>query len=145
MTWWAWAIAGAILLGAELGFIDAQFYLVFVGISALIVAVVTLVVPTTPEWVEWALFAVLAIVTIATFRRTIYNRLRQDVASPVRHGPSGEILTLPGRLAPGESCQLEYRGVYWTATNGSDGPIEAGSQARIARVQGLALIVEPVA
>lgn len=145
MTWWAWAIAGAILLGAELGFIDAQFYLVFVGISALTVGAVTLVVPSTPEWAEWALFAVLAILTISTFRRMIYNRLRQGAPNPVRHGPAGEVLTLPTRLAPGESCQLEYRGAFWTATNGSSGPLEAGTHARIARVHGLALIVEPVA
>ena len=143
MTWWAWAIAGAIMLGAELGFIDAQFYLVFVGISALIVGAVTFLMPWTPEWVDWALFAALAILTISTFRRMIYNRLRQDAPYPVRHGPAGEVLTLPSRLAPGESCQLEYRGAYWTATNGSAGPIEAGSQARITRVHGLALIVGP--
>ena len=67
MTWWAWAIAGAILLGAELGFIDAQFYLVFVGVSALIVGAVALVMPSMPTWVEWALFTVLAILTVTTF------------------------------------------------------------------------------
>jgi membrane protein implicated in regulation of membrane protease activity len=141
MNWWAWAIAGAILLGAELGFIDAQFYLVFVGVSALIVGAVTLLVPTTPTWVEWALFAVLAILTVSTFRRIIYARLRRDAPSPVRHGPAGDVLTLPSRLAPGESCQVEYRGSHWTATNGSSEAVEAGSRVRITHVQGLALIV----
>ena len=36
MEWWAWIAAGAILLGSELAFVDAQFYLVFVGASALV-------------------------------------------------------------------------------------------------------------
>lgn len=36
MTWWGWVIGGAILLGAELAFVDAQFYLVFVGTAAII-------------------------------------------------------------------------------------------------------------
>ncbi len=143
MTWWAWAIAGAILLGAELGVIDAQFYLVFVGVSALITGGVALLIPSIPTWAEWALFAALAILTVSTFRRAIYDRLRQGAPNPVRHGPAGEVLTLPTRLEPGESCQLEYRGSYWTATNGSDAPVEAGARARIARVHGLALIVEP--
>ena len=37
MSWWGWVIAGAILLGAELAFVNAQFYLVFVGSAAIVV------------------------------------------------------------------------------------------------------------
>ena len=33
MEWWAWIAVGAILLGSELAFVNAQFYLVFVGAS----------------------------------------------------------------------------------------------------------------
>jgi len=35
MHWWAWIAVGAILLGSELAFIDAQFYMVFVGARGL--------------------------------------------------------------------------------------------------------------
>ena len=34
MTWWGWMILGAVMLGAELFAVDAQFYLVFLGVSA---------------------------------------------------------------------------------------------------------------
>ena len=37
MTWWGWIIAGAILLGAELAFVSAQFYLVLIGSAAILV------------------------------------------------------------------------------------------------------------
>ena len=37
MDWWAWIAVGAILLGSELAFVDAQFYLVFIGASAFVV------------------------------------------------------------------------------------------------------------
>ncbi|MBT8091090.1 MAG: hypothetical protein KJO01_12870 [Gammaproteobacteria bacterium] len=37
MTWWGWMILGAVLPGAELIAIDAQFYLLFLGISAALV------------------------------------------------------------------------------------------------------------
>lgn len=37
MTWWSWMILGAVILGAELFAIDAQFYLVFPGISVAII------------------------------------------------------------------------------------------------------------
>ena len=43
MTWWAWMILGAVLFGAELFAIDAQFYLVFLGLSAAIVGLMSLV------------------------------------------------------------------------------------------------------
>ena len=42
MEWWAWIAVGAVLLGSELGIVDAQFYLVFVGASALVVGLLDL-------------------------------------------------------------------------------------------------------
>ena len=42
MYWWAWIAVGAILLGSELAFVDAQFYLVFVGASAFVVGMLQL-------------------------------------------------------------------------------------------------------
>ena len=42
MQWWAWIAVGAILLGSELTFVNAQFYLVFVGASALVVGILAL-------------------------------------------------------------------------------------------------------
>ena len=34
MPWWGWITIGAILLGSEMLLIDAQFYLVFLGLAA---------------------------------------------------------------------------------------------------------------
>ena len=143
MMWWAWVVGGAILLGAELAFIDAQFYLVFVGVSAIVVGAVALALPSSATWLHWALFAVLAIVSVSSFRRSIYARLRRDMPSAVQRGPAGDLVTLPDALAPGASCQIEYRGSHWTATNGSPHSIAAGAQVRITRVQGLSLVVQP--
>jgi membrane protein implicated in regulation of membrane protease activity len=42
MEWWGWMILGAMLLGAELTFLDAAFYLVFLGIAAAITGLVLL-------------------------------------------------------------------------------------------------------
>ena len=49
MTWWTWMILGAVLLGAELFAIDAQFYLVFLGVSAAIVGFASLFGLALPE------------------------------------------------------------------------------------------------
>ena len=140
MEWWAWILVGAILLGAELAFIDAQFYLVFVGASALVVGFLAVAGLALAVWLQWLIFAVLAAASMLTFRRRIYERMRRGLPA-VKGGPAGEIVTLPTALPPGETCRLEYRGGSWSAVNGGASPIVAGAKARIDRVDGLTLIV----
>jgi inner membrane protein len=140
MSWWSWIIAGAILLGAEMGFVNAQFYLVFVGSAALVVGLISVLIPSLALWAQWAIFAVLAILSMVMFRRRIYQRLRGN-APNVRIGPAGGVITLPATLAPGASCQAEYGGSYWTIRNDSEQQITSGTRARIASVQGLTLLV----
>jgi len=141
MTWWAWMIAGAILLGAELALVNAQFYLVFVGSAAVLVGLATLVVPL-PEWLQWGLFAVLALVSMVTFRSRIYHRFHAELP-PVNTGPAGGVITLREPLGAGESCQAEYGGSFWTVRNDSDTAIPSGSRARIVSVRDLTLLVRP--
>jgi membrane protein implicated in regulation of membrane protease activity len=140
MEWWAWILVGAILLGSELSFVDAQFYLVFVGASAFVVGMLQLTGLGMPEWLQWLVFAVLAATSVFTFRRRIYERLRRKLPA-MKGGPAGEVVTLPIELPPGESCRLEYRGGSWSAVNGGHAVIAAGARARIARVDGLTLVV----
>jgi hypothetical protein len=140
MSWWSWVVGGAILLGAELAFVDAQFYLVFVGAAAIIVGLIA-AVSEIAAWAQWLVFAILAIVSMVTFRARIYDRLRR--APGVRTGPAGGVLTLPVALAPGESCQAEHGGTFWTVRNDGEAPIAAGTRVRVASVQGLTLVVRP--
>lgn len=141
MTWWGWIIAGAILLGAELAFVSAQFYLVLIGSAAILVGLATLVLPLA-DWLQWALFAVLSIVSMVTFRDRLYHRLIHTMPK-VETGPVGGVITLPVALGAGESCQAEYCGTLWTVRNDGDTTIPSGSRARIARVQDLTLLVRP--
>ncbi len=142
MSWWGWTIAGAILLGAELIFVNAHFYLVFVGSAAIAVGVITALTPALADWAQWVTFAVLAILSMLLFRSRIYRRLRAQ-APPVQTGPVGGTITLRVALAPGESCQAEHGGTFWTVMNDSPIPIAPGAPARIASVQGLTLLVRP--
>jgi membrane protein implicated in regulation of membrane protease activity len=144
MNWWGWAIAGAILLGAELVFVNAEFYLVFVGSAAIVVGIFTAFVPQLPTWGQWALFTVLAVVLVLLFRSRVYRRLHRH-APPVQTGPVGGTITLQVSLAPGESCKAEHGGTFWTVRNDSTAPIPSGTRARIASVQGLTLLVRPAA
>ena len=140
MQWWAWIAVGAILLGSELAFVDAQFYLVFVGTSAFIVGMLQLTGLGMPDWLQWLVFAALAATSVLTFRRRIYERMRRKLPA-MKGGPAGEIITLPTGLSPGETCRLEYRGGSWSAINCGKAPIPSGARARIDRVDGLTLVV----
>jgi membrane protein implicated in regulation of membrane protease activity len=141
MTWWGWIIGGAILFGAELAFVDAQFYLVFVGSAAIVAGLFTASLGLAPA-LQWALFAVLAIVSMVTFRSRVYRKFRGDLPV-VRTGPSGGLITLQVPLAPGDTCQTEYGGSFWTVRNDSAVPMAPGTRARITSVHNLTLHVTP--
>jgi len=140
MTWWAWIIGGAILLGAELAFVDAQFYLVFIGTAAIFVGIAVVSLSNLPASVQWFAFSVLAIVSMVTFRRRIYDRLRGRTPQ-VSTSPVGGALVLPKALAPGETCQVEHAGTFWTVQNEGKTLLAAGARVRISRVDGLTLLV----
>jgi membrane protein implicated in regulation of membrane protease activity len=142
MNWWAWLIGGVILLGGELTVVNAQFYLVFAGVAALLTGLIVLLVPGLPAWSHWALFAALAVLSMLAFRGRAYASLQRH--SPgVKTGPAGGVFTLPNPLAPGGSCQAEHQGSFWTVCNDSEAPIAAGTRVRVAAVQGLTLLIRP--
>jgi inner membrane protein len=141
MTWWAWIIAGVVLLGAELALVNAQFYLVFVGSAAILVGLAALALPLA-EWLQWALFALLALVSMVTFRSRIYRRFHTTLPT-VNTSPAGGVLVLNQPLGAGESCQAEYGGSFWTVRNDSAAAMPSGSRVRIVSVRDLTLLVKP--
>jgi inner membrane protein len=141
MMWWGWVIAGAILFGAELTFVSAHFYLVFIGIAAVIVGLITAIAGPA-AWAQWALFAALAIASMVAFRSRAYQKFRGK-SPPVRTGPAGGFFTLAVPLAAGASCQTEYAGTAWTVKNDGTVPIPAGTRVRITSVRELTLLVRP--
>lgn len=142
MPWWGWLVLGFGLLGAEMFFIDAQFYLVFFGVAAAIVGLLGFAGVLTPEWAQWLLFAVLAIVSMLAFRRRVYEFVRGRTGHVQERITSGDRVVVPKRLEPGQSCRVDYRGTTWTARNVDVRAIEAGTEALISHVDDLTLHVK---
>ncbi len=140
MPWWGWIIIGVLLLGAELFGVDAAFFLVFIGLAAIITGLIGLAGLELAMWAQWLVFAVLSIVTMVLFRRRLYQKLRSG-APGFKGGLAGESLKLEETVAPGDTCRVKYRGTTWTVVNGGTSVIEQGSNVKIARVDGLKLIV----
>jgi membrane protein implicated in regulation of membrane protease activity len=137
---WIWAIAGILLLIAEI--IAPGFFLVFVGVAAIATGLFTLLfdLGTAPQLVLFALYSVLAVMIgkrwygePATFDENV--RLNEPARRLV-----GKTVTVVeavdehgGRVRVGDG--------EWNARGG---PAEPGERAKVTGVEGNCLIVEAV-
>jgi len=144
MPWWGWIIVGAVLLGAEMFVIDAQFYLVFLGIAAALVGLAGLAGVALPEWAQWLAFAVLSIVSMLAFRRRLYAKLRRPGGEVDERLTLGDRIRLPAGLASGETGRVDYRGTSWSARNTGEAAIAPGEEAEIVEVDRFTLKVRRV-
>lgn len=143
MPWWGWLIFGVALLGVEMFGIDAQFYLVFLGVSATIVGLLGLAGIETPAWTQWLVFAILSLATMFGFRKRIYELVRNRSGHVQERVTSGDRVVVPLRLEPGRECRVEYRGSSWTARNVDGKAIASGAEAEIVTIQELTLLIKP--
>jgi membrane protein implicated in regulation of membrane protease activity len=138
-------IVAAISLAFEMFVLDAQFYLVFFGISAALIGFLGLAGVNMPDWVQWLALSVLAVASMLTFRKRAYALVRNRTGHVEEPLTIGDRVTVPVRLEPSQTCRVDYRGSSWTARNVDEAPIEAGREAVIARVDGLVLMVRALA
>ena len=140
MMWWGWIVLGVIILGAEMFVIDAQFYLVFIGLSAVLVGVADLAGLALPEWAQWTMFAVLSLTSMFTFRKSFYLSIRGTVPG-FRASMKGDMILVADELAPGAESRADHRGTKWTIRNVGAGSIPAGRRVRVVKTEGLTLHV----
>jgi len=141
MTWWQWTVLGGILLGAELLGLDAQFYLIFIGLSALLVGLAEVLGISMPLWLQVTVFAVFSLVFLYAFRRMIYDKIRgssEGFPEPL----DGESVQITESLEPGGEARVDYRGTKWSVMNTGSVTIESGTRATIIKADGLTLHVE---
>ena len=141
MPWWGWITIGAMLLLAEMTIVDLEFYLLFLGISALLTGAVVLSGFALPYWVQWILFAALAAGSLILFRRAVYAKLRPPAEGEVPEGVDGARAVADEAIAPGAQGSVMLRGSTWTARNVGNAAIESGAACEVVRSQGLVLDV----
>jgi len=142
MPWWGWFAIGVVLLGAELMLIDAAFYLVFLGLAALLVGLLGAAQLSGPPAVQWAIFAGLSLVLLVGSRRRVYGVVRGTEA-PGHRGLVGELAVAQEPIAPGRQGRAELHGTVWSARNVGNAPLEPGQPARVEAVEGLVLRIRP--
>lgn len=144
MPWWGWISIGALMLAAEMAFVDAEFYLVFLGVSALLVGGVELSGTTLPVWGQWLLFAGLAAGSLVFFRNRVYGAMHPPADGPVQEGVTGDVAVAQGAIGPNADGAVDLRGARWNAHNVGPSTIEAGARCKVVRSEGLTLHVEAV-
>lgn len=143
MPAWGWIVVGAALLGAELALVDAEFYLVFLGVSALAVGGVVWAAPDLPVWIQWLAFGALSVANMVLFRDRVYAKLRGGAAEEVGDGLRGEIALVQEAIAPGATGRGELRGASWTLRNVGGEALAPGDRVRVEAARGLVLEVTP--
>jgi membrane protein implicated in regulation of membrane protease activity len=140
MTWWFWLLAGLSLTALEL-LSAGGFYLVFFGISALVIGTLTLAGVVAAPWLQWFLFTAIALVLLLLFRNPLLRALRPA------YGPVdqlvGDVAIPVEDIAAGGVGRAELRGTGWTARNAHHGPLAKGQRCRVQRVDGLTLFLVP--
>jgi membrane protein implicated in regulation of membrane protease activity len=141
---WSWWLVGLVLLAAEL--ILPGFFLVWIGLAAIIVGALSLLFWESGFWVWQAqglVFAAVAVIVTLLGRRYLYNNsqvtdepfLNQRGASLV-----GRTATLDQPIAEGRG-RIRLNDTYW-AVSGPDLPV--GTRVKVVASNGRDLTVEPV-
>ena len=137
MPWWSWLILGFVLLGGEM-LAPGGFYLLFIGIGAVIVGLLALVNLAGPSWTQWLLFTLLSVLSLTMLR----SRLARSIL-PASAGKEivGETVELTTAIQPDGVGQARFRGSVWKVRNAGPRTLEVGTRCRVDEVHGITLTV----
>ena len=139
MIWWYWMVLGLVLLGAEMT-TPGGFYILFFGLSALIVGTLTGLNIVQTEWLQWLFFSVIAVSSLLVFRGPLLTRLGTGGAGQAAvDSMIGETAIPLEAIAAGATGKAELRGTIWTAKNVGTTPFSRGQRGKVTRVEGLTL------
>ena len=139
MVWWYWMVLGLVLLGVEMT-TPGGFYILFFGLSALLVGALAGLDLISMDWLQWLLFSVIAIGSLLVFRGPLLARINDgtkphvDVDSII-----GEVATTLEALPAGATGKAELRGTAWTTKNVGSTDFRKGQRGRVTKVDGLTL------
>jgi hypothetical protein len=139
MVWWYWMVLGLALLAAEMT-TPGGFYILFFGLSALLVGTMAGLGIVDLDWLQWLLFSVIAIGSLLVFRGPLMARMSRghhalaDVDSMV-----GEVAIPLEPLAAGATGKAELRGTTWTAKNVGATDLRKDQRGKVKNVDGLTL------
>jgi len=141
MSWWLWVVLGLVLAAIELA-TPGGFFVIFFGVSAVVVGLLDVAGLATAPWLQWLLFPVIAVGALRLFRKPLLARL--NINEPPRvDSLVGETAVAVADIAAGQHGRAELRGTTWQARNVADAGVLAGQRTRVVAVEGLTLDIRP--
>lgn len=133
-----WLIIGLVLIVAEM--VTTTFILLFFGVGAIVTAIAA-VLGLESIAAQIILCTVVAVSGIFLFRGKLQTSL--EAKKPMAGNDlSDEKIVLEEDIPSGAQISIEYRGSPWTAINESGETLRRGQTVRIARTEGIKLILE---
>ena len=140
LGFWSWIILGALLLALELAAPGA--FMMWLGLSALLVGVLSFLFPNlTWEWqcVAFAIFSVLSIPLWRRFAHKVEPPDERPFLNRRAEAMIGQTFTLEKPIIDGVGT-IRVGDTIWRVS-GSDRP--AGGRVKVTRVDGANLMVDP--
>ncbi len=142
IAWWHWLALGLILVALELS-VAGGFYILFLGVAAIVISALSLLEVAGPLWVQLLLFSVLSVLSLLFFRSPLLRWMKLDRASPDIDSLVGETGVMLDDIPPGEIGRAELRGTVWSARNTSAEILQKGHRCVVVRVDRLTLLIKP--
>jgi inner membrane protein len=134
-----WGAAGILLIIADVVF--GTFFMLFLGISALITgALVWSGALPNPTW-QWLTFAVLSSLGVILFRKKLVKSFGPSNEDRYQEH-TGQKVQVVEEIPSNGTGRVLYRGAEWPATSRNGETIEKGTTAIIVKNEGITLIVD---
>ena len=137
MEWWHWAVAGIVLILAELAV--PAFVLVWFGLGALLVALVVAVAPAIDLTAQLALWLVVSLALVVLWFRVFKRNQHKTRIGMADADVIGEVGLLARDVAPFEKGEVRFQKPLlgtdtWPCI--ADEAIKAGERVKVLAVEG---------
>jgi inner membrane protein len=139
IEWWYWIIFGILLLLAEAA-TPGGFYLLFIGIAALIVGALNPLIQT--PWIEFAIFAALSALLIIFLRHPLVERVRRATPQADVREFIGESARVIEAIPAGKEGKVEVRGSVWRSRNDGQKDLSVNDMCTITAREGIVFIIK---
>ena len=133
-----WAIAGVVLIVIELA--SFTFVLAFLGMGALVTALVTWLGLTPGTNMQLAAFSASSLIMLILFRKTARRMFAGDGADMA--DDIGQRIKVIKEIPVNGEGDVLYRGSVWNAISDSNEPIPEGATVEITATEGIRLRVK---
>lgn len=142
LVWWHWAVAGIVLMLAELAI--PAFVLVWFGLGAVLVAVLVALLPAFSLAGQLALWLVVSLALIGLWFRVFKPGVHKTTVGMSAPGVVGEIGLLVSAVAPFDRGEVRFQKPLlgtdvWPCI--ADETLAAGERVRVLAVEGSILKV----